>query len=68
MTTQLLQTWIRVFWRSNPKVDPNELSNKIIHFIGRDAEDIARQVKYYNGKYGIIKYEVVKPEEMKDET
>lgn len=66
--TDKVQTWARVYWRTDPRNNPDELGNRIVNFVGKDEADIRLQLDYYIGHNGIVKCEVVKPEERPNET
>lgn len=53
-----VKTWAKMYWRTNPKRDPNELSNRVVEFTGRDRADIKQQLNYYIGHYGIVRCEI----------
>ena len=66
--TDKVQTWAKMYWRTDPRNNRDQLGNRIVHFVGKSEADIRLQLDYYIGHNGIVKCEVVKPKEESDET
>ena len=66
--TDRVQTWAKMYWRTDPRNNPDELGNRVVRFVGKSEEDIRLQLDYYIGHNGIVKCEVVKPKEKSNET
>jgi len=66
--TDKVQTWAKMYWRTDPRNNPDQLGNRVVHFVGKSEADIKLQLDYYIGHNGIVKCETVKPEERPNET
>ena len=66
--SQQYKTWAKMYWRTNPKIDHNQLSCKIVEFVGRDEHDIKQQLNYHIGKYGIVRCELAQPGDVDENT
>ncbi len=68
MSTEKFITHARMYWRADPKNNPDKLNSRVVEFICKSQDDLRLQLDYYIGHNGIVRCESVKPKENADET